>query len=31
MASSYEDLNGEHERLKKQRDVEKSIKFIEKF
>ena len=30
MASSYEDLNYEHERLKKQRDVEKSIKFSRK-
>ena len=30
MASSYEDLNYEYERLKKQRDVEKSIKFSRK-
>tara|TARA_Y200000002_G_C22669521_1_gene659363 strand:+ start:582 stop:1856 length:1275 start_codon:yes stop_codon:yes gene_type:complete len=30
MASSYDDLNYEHERLKKQRDVEKSIKFSRK-
>lgn len=30
MASSYEDLNYEFERLKKQRDVEKSIKFSRK-
>ena len=30
MASSYEDLNYEHDRLKKQRDVEKSIKFSRK-
>lgn len=30
MASSFEDLNYEHERLKKQRDVEKSIKFSRK-
>ena len=30
MASSYDDLNFEYERLKKQRDVEKSIKFSRK-
>ena len=30
MASSYEDMQFEHERLKKQRDVEKSIKFSRK-
>ena len=30
MASSYDDLNFEFERLKKQRDVEKSIKFSRK-
>lgn len=30
MASAYEDLNYEYERLKKQRDVEKSIKFSRK-
>jgi len=30
MASSYEDLSYEHDRLKKQRDVEKSIKFSRK-
>ena len=30
MASSFEDLNYEHDRLKKQRDVEKSIKFSRK-
>ena len=28
MASSFEDMQFEHDRLKKQRDVEKSIKFI---
>jgi len=31
MASSYEDMQFEHDRLKKQRDVEKSIKFSRKF
>ena len=30
MASSYEDMKFEHDRLKKQRDVEKSIKFSRK-
>jgi len=30
MASSYEDMQFEHDRLKKQRDVEKSIKFSRK-
>jgi hypothetical protein len=30
MASGYEDMQFEHERLKKQRDVEKSIKFSRK-
>lgn len=30
MASSYEDMSFEHDRLKKQRDVEKSIKFSRK-
>jgi len=30
MASAYDDLNFEYERLKKQRDVEKSIKFSRK-
>ncbi len=30
MASSFEDISYEHERLKKQRDVEKSIKFSRK-
>jgi len=30
MASSYEDMTFEHDRLKKQRDVEKSIKFSRK-
>lgn len=30
MASSYEDMQYEHDRLKKQRDVEKSIKFSRK-
>ena len=30
MASAFDDLNFEHERLKKQRDVEKSIKFSRK-
>lgn len=30
MASSFEDMSFEHERLKKQRDVEKSIKFSRK-
>ena len=30
MASSYEDMQFEHDRLKKQRDIEKSIKFSRK-